>query len=200
MKKTRKKQLDNFNYLLDIMDNLRENCPWDKEQTFKTLKNLTIEETYELSEALISNNFDEIKNELGDLLLHIIFYSKIASEKNKFDIGDVISTICEKLIRRHPHVFDKDAQELTSSDEVIDRWDQIKEMENKNKETRGKKNTIFKTTKPDLHDNLNKAFFDALEGVVWEQDQNICLMKDVRKIYGEKSKIIISIEQIYENS
>ena len=99
MKKNRKKQLENFSYLLDIMDNLRENCPWDKEQTFKTLKNLTIEETYELSEAIISNNFEEIKNELGDLLLHIIFYSKIASEKNKFDISDVISGICEKLIK-----------------------------------------------------------------------------------------------------
>jgi len=107
MKKTRKKQLEEFSHLLDIMDNLRENCPWDKMQTFKTLKNLTIEETYELSEALMSNNFDEIKNELGDLLLHIIFYSKIASEKNKFDISDVISSISEKLIRRHPHVFDK---------------------------------------------------------------------------------------------
>ena len=123
MKKTRKKQLENFSYLLDIMDNLRENCPWDKEQTFKTLKNLTIEETYELSEAIISNNFEEIKNELGDLLLHIIFYSKIASEKNKFDISDVISGICEKLIRRHPHVFDK--KEINSND-VEKNWENIK--------------------------------------------------------------------------
>ena len=105
------------------MDNLRENCPWDKEQTFKTLKNLTIEETYELSEAIISNNFEEIKNELGDLLLHIIFYSKIASEKNKFDISDVISGICEKLIRRHPHVFDK--KEINSND-VEKNWENIK--------------------------------------------------------------------------
>ena len=123
MKKNRKKQLENFSYLLDIMDNLRENCPWDKEQTFKTLKNLTIEETYELSEAIISNNFEEIKNELGDLLLHIIFYSKIASEKNKFDISDVISGICEKLIRRHPHVFDK--KEINSND-VEKNWENIK--------------------------------------------------------------------------
>tara|TARA_B100001989_G_C24540513_1_gene467279 strand:+ start:1138 stop:1911 length:774 start_codon:yes stop_codon:yes gene_type:complete len=123
MKKTRKKQLEKFRYLLDIMDNLRENCPWDKEQTFKTLKNLTIEETYELSEAIMSNNFEEIKNELGDLLLHIIFYSKIASEKNKFDISDVISGICEKLIRRHPHVFDK--KEINSND-VEKNWEYIK--------------------------------------------------------------------------
>ena len=123
MKKNRKKQLENFRYLLDIMDNLRENCPWDKEQTFKTLKNLTIEETYELSEAIISNNFEEIKKELGDLLLHIIFYSKIASEKNKFDISDVISGICEKLIRRHPHVFDK--KEINSND-VEKNWENIK--------------------------------------------------------------------------
>ena len=123
MNKNRKKQLEKFSYLLDIMDNLRENCPWDKEQTFKTLKNLTIEETYELSEAIISNNFEEIKNELGDLLLHIIFYSKIASEKNKFDISDVISGICEKLIRRHPHVFDK--KEINSND-VEKNWENIK--------------------------------------------------------------------------
>ena len=123
MKKARKKQLEKFSYLLDIMDNLREKCPWDKEQTFKTLKNLTIEETYELSEAIISNNFEEIKNELGDLLLHIIFYSKIASEKNKFDISDVISGICEKLIRRHPHVFDK--KEINSND-VEKNWENIK--------------------------------------------------------------------------
>lgn len=123
MKKNRKKQLEKFSYLLDIMDNLRENCPWDKEQTFKTLKNLTIEETYELSEAIISNNFEEIKNELGDLLLHIIFYSKIASEKKKFDISDVISGICEKLIRRHPHVFDK--KEINSND-VEKNWENIK--------------------------------------------------------------------------
>ena len=123
MKKNRKKQLENFSYLLDIMDNLRENCPWDKEQTFKTLKNLTIEETYELSEAIISNNFEEIKNELGDLLLHIIFYSKIASEKNKFDISDVISTICEKLIRRHPHVFDR---KKINSNDVEKNWEYIK--------------------------------------------------------------------------
>lgn len=123
MKKTRKKQLEEFSHLLDIMDNLRENCPWDKMQTFKTLKNLTIEETYELSEALMSNNFDEIKNELGDLLLHIIFYSKIASEKNKFDISDVISSISEKLIRRHPHVFDK--KKIISND-VEKNWEYIK--------------------------------------------------------------------------
>ncbi len=123
MKKTRKKQLEKFSYLLDIMDNLREKCPWDKEQTFKTLKNLTIEETYELSEALMSNNYEEIKNELGDLLLHIIFYSKIASEKNKFNIGDVISTICEKLIRRHPHVFDR---KKINSNDVEKNWEYIK--------------------------------------------------------------------------
>ena len=123
MKKTRKNQIEKFGYLLDIMDYLRENCPWDKKQTFKSLKNLTIEETYELSEALLSNNFEEIKNELGDLLLHIIFYSKIASEKNKFDISDVISTICEKLIRRHPHVF---GQKKNNSNDVEKNWEYIK--------------------------------------------------------------------------
>ena len=123
MNKNRQNLLKKFSYLLDIMDNLRENCPWDKKQTFKTLKNLTIEETYELTEALMSNNFNEIKNELGDLLLHIIFYSKIASEKNKFDINDVISTISEKLIRRHPHIFDK---KKINSNDVEKNWEYIK--------------------------------------------------------------------------
>ena len=93
--------------LLNIMDELREKCPWDKEQTMDSLKILTIEESYELTEAIDEKNYEEIKNELGDLLLHIIFYSKIASEKSKFDFNDVVKSISQKLINRHPHVFEK---------------------------------------------------------------------------------------------
>ena len=89
------------------MDELREKCPWDKEQTMDSLKILTIEESYELTEAIDEKNYEEIKNELGDLLLHIIFYSKIASEKSKFDFNDVIKSISQKLINRHPHVFEE---------------------------------------------------------------------------------------------
>ncbi len=101
----REKQIKAFNKLLDIMDEIREKCPWDKKQTIQSLRHLTIEETYELGDAILDNNLDEIKKELGDLLLHIVFYAKIASEKNDFDIGDVINGINKKLIHRHPHVF-----------------------------------------------------------------------------------------------
>src|SRR6056300_839311 len=96
-------KLHSIEKLLKIMDELREKCPWDKEQTMDSLKILTIEESYELIEAINEENFEEIKNELGDLLLHIIFYSKIASEKSKFDFSDVIKSISDKLINRHPH-------------------------------------------------------------------------------------------------
>ena len=103
MKKS--KNLYSIDGLLKIMDELRVKCPWDKEQTMNSLKTLTIEETFELVDAINDNDYDEIKNELGDLLLHIIFYSKIASEKNKFDFNDVVESISKKLILRHPHVY-----------------------------------------------------------------------------------------------
>ena len=98
-------KLDAFAKLLDIMDLLRNDCPWDKKQTIESLRHLTIEETYELSESILNGDRNDIKKELGDLLLHIVFYSKIASEENAFDIKDVIDKICEKLIYRHPHIF-----------------------------------------------------------------------------------------------
>ncbi len=121
-----------FRELLGIMDELREKCPWDKKQTFQSIRNLTIEETYELSDAILEENMDEVQEELGDLLLHIVFYSKIASEKNEFNISDVITTLCEKLIFRHPHVFgDEDVQ--GSSEKVKQNWEEIKQKENVNK-------------------------------------------------------------------
>ena len=94
-----------FARLLTIMDELREQCPWDKKQTFDSLRYLTIEEMYELSDAILDKDMEEIKKELGDVLLHIVFYSRIASETNDFDIADVINDICEKLIHRHPHIY-----------------------------------------------------------------------------------------------
>ena len=98
-------QLDAFDRLLTIMDELREKCPWDQKQTMETLRPLTIEETYELGDAILDKDLKEVKNELGDLLLHIVFYAKIGSETNDFDISDVINSICEKLIHRHPHIY-----------------------------------------------------------------------------------------------
>jgi XTP/dITP diphosphohydrolase len=119
-----KKHLPAFERLLDIMDELREKCPWDREQTVDSLRTLSIEETYELSDAVMRGDFNDIKKELGDLFLHIIFYSKIADEQDKFDISDVINTLCEKLIYRHPHVFGE--IEANSSGEVVRNWEQLK--------------------------------------------------------------------------
>ena len=124
MNKMRTKQLKALDRLLTIMDELREGCPWDKKQTFQSLRHLTIEETYELSEALLEEDLDGIKKELGDVLLHIIFYAKIGSEKNAFDIGDVAHSITEKLIQRHPHIYG----DVTVKDEedVKRNWEQLK--------------------------------------------------------------------------
>lgn len=117
-------KLKAFEELLKIMDELREKCPWDREQTFESLRKLTIEETYELGDAILQNDLDEIKKELGDLLLHIVFYAKIGSETSSFDIGDVIKTLNEKLIYRHPHIYgDIDVE---NSREVEQNWESLK--------------------------------------------------------------------------
>ena len=110
--------------LIKIMDELREKCPWDKKQTIQSLRHLTIEEVYELSESIQNQNYDEIKKELGDLLLHIVFYSKIASENNKFSFDDVIEDICKKLVDRHPHIYGD--MSLSSEADVKSNWEKIK--------------------------------------------------------------------------
>lgn len=113
-----------FDRVLTIMDELREKCPWDKKQTIQSLRYLTIEETYELSDAIMEGDFDEIKKELGDILLHMVFYSKIASEEKKFDIADVLNTLCDKLINRHPHIYG-DVVAKTEED-VKKNWEALK--------------------------------------------------------------------------
>lgn len=120
----RKKQLESINKLLDIVDELRLKCPWDRKQTIKSLRSLTIEETYELSEAIIDNDMDAIKVELGDILLHIIFYSKIASEKNHFDLSNVASSVTDKLIYRHPHVFGN--LKINNLNDIKKNWESLK--------------------------------------------------------------------------
>jgi MazG family protein len=120
-------KLKAFERLLEIMDELREKCPWDKEQTLDSLRNLTIEETYELADAIMDKDLEEIKKELGDLLLHIVFYSKIGSEKGAFDIADVLTGINEKLVFRHPHVFGD--QKVKDSTEVLENWEELKMKE-----------------------------------------------------------------------
>ncbi|NLR89654.1 nucleoside triphosphate pyrophosphohydrolase [Flammeovirga sp. SR4] len=126
-----------FKRLLDIMDDLREKCPWDKKQTLESLRHLTIEEVYELSDAILDNDKAEIKKELGDVMLHLVFYSKIGSETNDFDITDVINSICEKLIVRHPHIYGD--TEVEDADDVARNWEliKLKEKENKKKTVLG---------------------------------------------------------------
>jgi len=117
-------KLKEFDRLLNIMDELRAGCPWDKKQTLESLRHLTIEETYELSDAILDKNMDDIRNELGDLMLHLVFYAKIASETKDFDIGDVLYSINEKLIMRHPHIYGD--VEVTDAEDVKNNWERIK--------------------------------------------------------------------------
>ncbi|MBL4670201.1 MAG: nucleoside triphosphate pyrophosphohydrolase [Flavobacteriales bacterium] len=124
-----KEKLVAFERLLTIMDELREKCPWDQKQTIQSLRHLTIEETYELTDAIIENDLDEVKKELGDLMLHLVFYAKIASETNTFDIADVLNSICEKLIHRHPHIYGD--VKVADEEEVKRNWEKLKLKEGK---------------------------------------------------------------------
>jgi XTP/dITP diphosphohydrolase len=120
----RHEKIEAFGKLLDIMDELREKCPWDREQTNESLRKLTIEEVYELGDAVLENDVQEIKKELGDILLHIVFYAKIGEEQGQFDIGSVINHLIDKLIYRHPHVFGTTS--VADSDQVIRNWENLK--------------------------------------------------------------------------
>lgn len=185
------KQITSFNRLLEIMNQLRNECPWDKEQTMESLRHLTIEETYELSEAILDNDINEIKNELGDLLLHIVFYSKIASEKKYFDINDVINSICEKLINRHPHIY-KDIK-LNTIEEVKANWEIIKKKENDKGTLSGVPKSLPSLIKAmriqekasgmgfkwdNKHDVLDKVIEEIKEFKVELAKPNIALMED----------------------
>jgi MazG family protein len=126
---SREDQLQAFDRLLTIMEELREQCPWDKKQTIQSLRHLTIEETYELGDAILENDLQEVKKELGDLLLHIVFYAKIGSETKDFDIADVANDICEKLISRHPHIYGDVT--VADEEEVKRNWENLKLKEGK---------------------------------------------------------------------
>lgn len=122
-------KLEAFNRLLTIMDELREQCPWDRKQTMESLRHLTIEETYELADAILDADLDEVKKELGDLMLHMIFYSKIGDEKGEFDVADVLHSVCDKLVERHPHIYGD--VEVQDEEEVKQNWEKIKLKEGK---------------------------------------------------------------------
>lgn len=149
MTHTKEEKMEAFGRLLDIMDELREKCPWDKVQTNESLKANTIEETYELAEAILNNDDNEIRKELGDLLLHIVFYSKIGEEKQTFDIVDVCNSLCDKLIFRHPHVFGN--QKAESAKMVEQSWEQIKLKE------KGRKHNVLEGV-PAALPSLVKAY------------------------------------------
>jgi MazG family protein len=125
-----KNSAEEFTRLIEIMDELREKCPWDRKQTIHTLRSMTIEETYELADGIIKEDWPNIKEELGDLLLHIVFYSKIGEEKSKFTLKEVIETICEKLIKRHPHIYGE--VKVKDEEDVKRNWEAIKIKEGKN--------------------------------------------------------------------
>lgn len=177
--KSRKAQLQAFERLLDIMDELRENCPWDRKQTFETLRHLTIEETYELGDAILDNDLEEIKKELGDLLLHIVFYSKIGSEKNAFDIADVAQGISEKLIHRHPHIYGE--IEVENAEEVEKNWESLKLKE-------GKKSVLEGV--PKSLPALVKAFRiqDKVAGVGFDWDKAAAVLDKVKEELEELQK------------
>jgi XTP/dITP diphosphohydrolase len=120
----KQQKMEAFGRLLDIMDDLRAKCPWDKKQTLTSLRHLTIEETYELADAILDNDLNEIKGELGDLMLHMVFYAKIADEQHAFDIADVLHTVCDKLVERHPHIYGDVVAE--TEEEVKANWEKIK--------------------------------------------------------------------------
>ena len=167
----RKNQLEAFNRLLDIMDDLREKCPWDKKQTLESLRHLTIEETYELGDAILDNDLPEIKKELGDLLLHIVFYAKIGSEKNAFDIGDVANSICDKLIDRHPHIYGDVVVE--DEEEVKRNWEKLKLKEGRKSVLEGVPKSLPALVKASrIQDKVKGVGFDWEEAhQVWDKVQ-----------------------------
>jgi XTP/dITP diphosphohydrolase len=168
---SRKKQLSAFNSLLDIMDELRKKCPWDKKQTLESLRHLTIEETYELGDAILNNNLEEVKNELGDLLLHIVFYAKIGSETKAFDIGDVAKGIAEKLIHRHPHIYGDVT--VTDEEDVKNNWEKLKLKEGRSSVLEGVPKSLPAMIKSSrIQDKVAGVGFDwEAPEQVWEKVQ-----------------------------
>tara|TARA_R110000868_G_scaffold21324_1_gene88559 strand:- start:1035 stop:1808 length:774 start_codon:yes stop_codon:yes gene_type:complete len=162
----RQKQLDAFNRLLDIMDDLREKCPWDKKQTMQSLRHLTIEETYELGDAILDNDLTEVKKELGDLMLHLVFYAKIGSETNDFDIGDVCNEICEKLIHRHPHIYSDTV--VQDEEEVKQNWEKLKLKEGRSSVLEGVPKSLPALVKASrIQEKVKAVGFD------WDQPQQV---------------------------
>jgi XTP/dITP diphosphohydrolase len=158
-----------FQRLLDIMDELREKCPWDRKQTLESLRHLTLEETYELSDAIMKNDLDGIRKELGDLMLHIVFYAKIGSEKEAFNIETVLDSINEKLVKRHPHIYGE--VKVANADEVRDNWEKIKMQEGRESALEGVPHSLPALVKAyRIQEKASGVGFDWEEpGQVWEK-------------------------------
>ncbi len=186
---SRDQQLKAFNRLLDIMDDLRDKCPWDKKQTLESLRHLTIEETYELADAILDNDLEEIKKELGDLLLHIVFYAKIGSEKKSFDIADVANSISEKLIDRHPHIYGD--VEVKDEEEVKQNWEKLKLKEGKKSVLEGVPKSLPAIVKANrIQDKVAGVGFDWEEPhQVWEKVQEELSELNTEIQNGESDKI-----------
>ncbi len=176
----RKQQIQAFGKLLDIMDEIRDKCPWDKKQTYESLRHLTIEETYELGDAILDNDLPEIKKELGDLLLHIVFYAKIASESQSFDIADVIDSINEKLVHRHPHVFGD--LKVDTEEEVAKNWEKLKLKEGRKSILEGVPRSLPAMVKASrIQDKAASAGFD------WDNSEQVFekVQEEIFELYHE---------------
>ena len=171
-----------FVRLVEIMDRLREECPWDQKQTINSLRYLTIEEVYELSDAILDGNFEEIKKELGDLLLHVIFYSRIASEKQEFDIADVLNTISDKLIHRHPHIYGD--VKVKDEKEVKENWEKLKLKEGKSSVLEGVPKSLPAVVKAyRIQEKVRGIGFDwENKGQVWDK-----VLEEIQELKNEEN-------------
>lgn len=177
---SRKDQLLAFDRLLTIMDELRAQCPWDRKQTMESLRHLTIEEVYELGDAILEKDTDEIKKELGDILLHIVFYAKIGSETNSFDIGDVAGSICDKLIDRHPHIYSD--VKVANEEDVKRNWENLKLKEGKKSVLEGVPASLPALVKASrIQDKVAGVGFD------WEEPQQVIekLKEELEELQAE---------------
>ena len=180
---SREEQLKAFDRLLTIMDELREQCPWDRKQTMESLRHLTIEETYELGDAILDKDTEEIRKELGDLLLHLVFYSKIGSETNDFDIADVANGICEKLISRHPHIYGD--IKVENEEDVKRNWENLKLQEGKKSVLEGVPRSLPALVKASrIQDKVAGVGFD------WEEPQQVFekLQEELGELQEEVNK------------
>jgi XTP/dITP diphosphohydrolase len=186
-------KLEAFGRLLKIMDELREQCPWDKKQTLESLRHLTIEETYELADAILENNLNELKGEIGDIMLHMVFYAKIADEQGAFDIEDVLNFLCEKLIRRHPHIYGD--TKVENEEQVKANWEKIKLQEGKKSILSGVPNSLPALVKAyRIQDKAKQVGFE------WENKEQVFdkVMEEMQELQDEIYKNNQNQEKIEE--